>query len=163
VLKARDDVKFLIVGDDPGPAGEFRNQLQEMVESLGLEQKVIFLGWCKDIPGVMAQLDGVVHASTAPEPFGLVVIEAMAMGKPVIATNAGGIPEIVEDGQTGLLIPLKDSTAMAEAILKLLNDDPLALRFGQAGRKRVEEHFDIRSNVAKVEKVYRELLFSHKE
>lgn len=98
------------------------------------------------------------HASTTGEPFGQVIIEGMAAGKPVVATNGGGVPEIVEDGKTGLLVPMRDPSAMAEAICRLLSDPSLARKMGQRGWERVANHFTAEQTARKVESVYAEVL-----
>ena len=107
-------------------------------------------------------MDIIVHASTTGEPFGQVIIEGMAAGKPVVATNGGGVPEIVEDNETGFLVPMKDSCAMAAAISRLLADPPLAHRMGQRGRDRVQRHFTIEQTARKVEEVYQNLMALHR-
>jgi len=94
------------------------------------------------------------------EHFGRVVIEAMACGKPVIATNSGAVPEIVEDKVTGILVPPEDSEKLAEAIIELLEDKEKAKEMGIAGRKRVEELFSIEKHTRQIEEVYLSLLSS---
>jgi glycosyltransferase involved in cell wall biosynthesis len=110
------------------------------------------------VPRLMSALDVVVLSSSAPEPFGRVVIEGMAAGKPVVATAAGGVLDIIEDGLNGLLVPCKDSKAMAEAILQLLSDRGKAERMGLAARQRVAERFTVEHHVAKVQSVYESVM-----
>jgi len=100
----------------------------------------------------------VVLSSSAPEPFGRVVIEGMAAGKPVVATAAGGVLDIIEDGVNGLLVPCKNSEALARAILGLLVDEDRARRIGQAARRRVEEKFAVQSQVDAIQAIYDALL-----
>ena len=118
---------------------------------------MVFTDFRKDIPRIIASLDLLVLTSEK-EHFGRVLIEAMACAKPVVATNAGGVPEIVKDGETGILVPPKDSSAMAEAIITLLQDKERARRMGLAGRERVEKMFDIKENARKTEEIYKNLL-----
>ncbi len=99
-------------------------------------------------------MDIVVHASTIGEPFGQVVVEGMASQKPVIATNGGGVPEIIQHEQSGMLIPMNDEHSMAEAILDLLNNPNKARQLGVNGQKRVQEKFLIEHTARKIEKVY---------
>jgi glycosyltransferase involved in cell wall biosynthesis len=106
---------------------------------------------------VIDELDLVVHASTTGEPFGQVIIEGMAAGKPIVATNGGGVPEIVEDGTTGILVPMGDAPAMAEAICRMLADPGKAREMGRRGRQRVESHFTLERTARRVEDVYREI------
>lgn len=99
-----------------------------------------------------------VHASTKGEPFGQVIIEGMAAGKPVVATNGGGVPEIVEDGRTGILVPMGDVQAMAEAISQILSDPVEARAMGIRARQRVADHFTLQQTARRVEAVYEEVL-----
>jgi glycosyltransferase involved in cell wall biosynthesis len=103
----------------------------------------------------MRALDVVVHASTQPEPFGLVIAEAMACGRPVVVSAAGGAGEIVRDGIDALAVPPGDAAAMAEAIRRLAEDAELRARMGAAGRARAEADFDRARLVRQVAPVYR--------
>lgn len=142
VHKTHPHAKFLIVGGtinriDPG----YEESLYSLVKELDLNGIVLFLGHRDDVPAIMSASDIIVHASIEPEPFGCVIIEGMAMKKPIIATNIGGPTEIIVNGETGLLIPPSDPRAMAGAIQKLLYAPELCMRMGDKGRRRVEEHF----------------------
>jgi glycosyltransferase involved in cell wall biosynthesis len=119
---------------------------------------VHFLGHRDDVPEILAALDVLVHVPSAPEPFGRVVAEAMAVGKPVVAARAGGLPEIVEHEVTGLLVPPGDPSACAAAVLRLLADPALRARLGTAGRRRAEERFDPAAHAERVVAAYREVL-----
>jgi glycosyltransferase involved in cell wall biosynthesis len=112
----------------------------------------------ENVPERIAQLDIVVHASTSGEPFGQVIIEGMAEQKPVVATNGGGVPEIVEDGVTGLLVPMGDAVAMANAIDFLLRNPLIAKEMGARGRERALSQFTIQMTARKVEAVYDQVL-----
>lgn len=163
VLRKFPDTRFLIVGDEiyeTDGHGGYRERLVEQVERLGLDESVIFTGYRKDIPEIMSALDLVVHASSLPEPFGRVLIEAMAAGKPVVATRAGGVPEVVEDGVTGLLVTPGDVEQLAEAIARLLGEPDKAREMGRMGRERVERLFSAEEHARRVEKIYRAALFS---
>jgi len=158
VVKNYPKVRFLIAGEAFSSEHFWLHEhLRNLVQKLGLEKKVIFIGFRKDMPQVLASMDIFVLASDA-EPCGRVLFEAMASGKPVVATNTGGTPEIVIDKDTGLLIPAKNYEALTIALLSLLNDKDFAREMGQKGRKRVEKYFTIEKHIAKTEAVYEEFL-----
>ncbi|MDH4258411.1 MAG: glycosyltransferase, partial [Candidatus Aminicenantes bacterium] len=116
-------------------------------------------GYREDIPQIMSCLDIAVLPSTSHlEGLSRVIIEAMASGKPVIATDAGGNPEAVEDGKTGILVPPGEPDRLARAILELARDANKRKRMGEAGRKRAEQLFSIEMNVTRIEKIYEEIL-----
>jgi glycosyltransferase involved in cell wall biosynthesis len=148
----------LVVGGVVRGAEEFARGLEAFVAARGLGPHVRFTGHRSDIADVVGTLDVLVHASARPEPFGRILIEAMALGKPVVATNGGGVPEIVVDGETGLLVAPADVEAMTAAIRRLLGDSDLRRRFGAAGARRVRDCFSLQSYVPGVEAVYAEVL-----
>lgn len=147
-------VRFLIVGKAMFGEEEYEAQVRARVTELGLDRCLEFTGHRSDISTVMRQLDVLVHASTTGEPFGQVVIEGMAASTPVVATRGGGIPEIVQDGVTGLLVPMGDAEAMATAILRLLTSPDQALALGAAGFHHVSKHFTLEATARRVERVY---------
>jgi glycosyltransferase involved in cell wall biosynthesis len=149
------EVKFLVVGED-FVGGRYRRQLEDLSFKLGLSDKVVFTGFRQDIPEILGSLEILVLTSLK-EPFGRVLIEAMACAKPVVATNAGGVPEIVREGETGLLVPMRDPEALARSIKLLLNNKEKAKEMGEKGRRRVEENFTIEAHVKKVESLYQVL------
>ncbi|MDR7545245.1 MAG: glycosyltransferase family 4 protein [Armatimonadota bacterium] len=151
LLKAdRPDVEWIIAGD-----GELRGVLEEQCRRHGLAGQVHFLGWRDDLPDVLALADIFVSPAIG-EHFGRVLIEAMAMGKPVVATASGAVPEIVADGKTGLLVPPADPTALAGALRILLADPDARRRLGEAGRTRVEAEFSLARHAEAIGAVYRE-------
>lgn len=152
VVKDIPGVKFLVVGDGP-----LKEKLRTQATKLGLSRDVIFAGSRRDVPQILGALDILVLPSLW-EGLSNVILEAMAAGKPVVATEVGGIPEVVKDGETGLLVPPKDPDALARAIVKLLQNKELAKRMGRAGKKRVKEHFTIERTVAQTEKLYNSLI-----
>ncbi|MEI9897862.1 MAG: glycosyltransferase family 4 protein [Chthoniobacter sp.] len=121
VAKRFPKVRFQIIGGALFQNGAFEEKVWKLATELGL-RKLEFRGFCHNVVPLIRALSILVHASPIPEPFGQVVIEAMAAGKPVVATNAGGIPEIVVDGECGYLVPVGDVDAMAEKICALLAD-----------------------------------------
>ena len=136
----RPDARCVIAGDEiyvtRGQTG-FAAELRQLVRELRIEHAVALTGYRDDVPALLRALDVVVHTSIEPEPFGRVVAEGMAAGRPVIATDAGGAPEVTgESGAAALLVPPGDVAAMAGAILQLLDDPAEAQRLAEAGRQR---------------------------
>jgi glycosyltransferase involved in cell wall biosynthesis len=152
--------KFEIIGAPLFSEWDYEAKLRELCRALHLEDVVEFVGFVEDAPARIAQLDIVVHASTIGEPFGQVIIEAMAEQKPVVATNGGGVPEIVEDGITGLLVPMGDAPAMAQALAHLLDHPEAAALMGRQGRARVIAQFTVQKTARMVESVYRQVLLA---
>ncbi|MBT4979617.1 MAG: glycosyltransferase [Gemmatimonadetes bacterium] len=148
---------FAIVGSEPDPAQGYEALLRSQVAELGLEERVVFTGFCDDAPGLFAAFDIAVLTSEN-EAFGRVLIEAMAADKPVVATEFGGALEIVVPGQTGLLVPIGDARATADAVGSLLADSDRARALGVAGRERARAKFSIEAHVAQVEALYVEML-----
>ena len=154
VAETWPDVQGLIVGGVEVTNPSLTKELQELATALGLAEAVVFTGHRSDVSRMLAAMDVVAHASTSPEPFGRVIIEGMAMARPVVATSGGAVPEIVMDGQTGLLVEPGDVDGLAEAIVALLLDPERAASLGQAGRKRVEACFTSEHHVRQIEGVY---------
>jgi glycosyltransferase involved in cell wall biosynthesis len=132
------DVHFIIAGDGPG-----RNDLAALSLKKALTGKITLLGHREDVPNLLASLDVLVLPSYAHEGIPQIVLQAQAMARPVVATTIGGIPEVVEDGVTGLLVPPRDADALADAIGRLLADEPLGRQFGAAGRAQVAARFTL--------------------
>lgn len=150
--------KGVVIGDPVPYDLEYRQSLLSLRDGLGLSDRVIFRPFQRDVPQVMAALDVLVLASTSPEPFGRVLIEAMAAGKPVVATDGGAAREIIEDGNQGLLVPPGNVQALADAIVYVLTHRDTALAMGRRGRDTVRTRFDVQQHVYGVQAVYRELL-----
>jgi glycosyltransferase involved in cell wall biosynthesis len=155
VKEETPEIKCLIVGGAYDPVYEV--ELRNLVETLGLKDNILILGYQNDTLSVMNALDVVIHASVSPEPFGRVIIEAMSLGKPVIATRAGGPLEIVEDKVSGLLVEPGNTEALAGAITLLLEDRSLAEKMGRSGRKRVEGMFPLKRTIEETKDLYAEL------
>jgi glycosyltransferase involved in cell wall biosynthesis len=153
VLKRFPDARFVIIGAPLFGEDGYNSEIQQLPRNLGIAGAVEFAGFRNDIGDVIDELDMVVHASTVGEPFGQVIIEGMAAAKPVVATNGGGVPEIVNDGVTGILVPMGDAQAMADAMCALLSDPERAREMGILGRQRVLDHFTVARTAAKVEAV----------
>jgi len=158
VINEGFDVKLAIVGEAIYPNSQsYKQDLLSLVHSKGLKDRIIFTGFRENIPELLASFDIFVLPSRM-EGFGRVNLEAMAMGKPVISTNVGGIPEVVQDGVTGILVTPRNSKALAHAIIRLFNDSQLGKSMGNAGRRRVEEHFTLQAHVQRIEEIYLEIL-----
>ena len=157
LLKARGLVlKCLIVGS-PFPGNEIHlERLKNLARDLNVQDEIIFAGELSDPKPAYAIMDIVVLPSAQPEPFGGVVMEAMAMGLPVIATNIGGSLDQIADGVSGFLVPPSDPHALAEKIELLANDPELRRRMGAAGRERLAKNFSLTEMVKKIETVYQE-------
>jgi len=152
-LRARGSaVVLLIAGDGPD-----RAVLQAQAERLGVADSVRFLGWRADVSSLLAGADAFALA-TLGEGFGLAILEAMAQRLPVVATRVVAVPEIVQDGETGLLVPPRDPAALAEALLALERDADLRRRFAAAGHRRALDHFSVARMVRDTERVYADVL-----
>jgi len=161
VTDAVPEAHFVITGgpiyETDGHSG-YPEALRRRTVELGLADRVAFLGARDDIPEVLAALDVLVHCPTAPEPFGRVLAEAMAVECPVVAACCGGIPEVVDDGVTGFLVPPGDVQGFVAAVLHFLEEPTLRKRFGQAGRRRAEALFGVEAHVLGVLEAYRAVM-----
>jgi len=136
---------------------DYYREIETFIESAGLGEDIIFTGVRQDIPGILAGMDLVVFPSTVPH-FGRPIIEAGAMAKPVVASDLDGPRELVVGGETGLLVPPRNPKALAEAIIKMLSDEQLARRMGEAGYHRARRLFNAEINAGQIFEVYEELL-----
>ncbi|MFI4967239.1 MAG: glycosyltransferase [Gammaproteobacteria bacterium] len=167
VRERHPDAHFLVVGECYTRNGEgeivvddaYRLELRNRVISLGLADRVHFTGLRKDVPQVLAAASVSVLPSLS-EGISNTLLESMAAGVPVVATRVGGTPEVIQDGEHGLLTPPGDPQAIADAIHTVLGDPALAARLGANGRRRVMEEFSFEAVVRRTEELYRELLAS---
>lgn len=149
----------LVIGDDAEDINRaYVEQLHDFVASTGLRDRVYFTGHIGDIHNLVAAVDIVVHSSIEPEPFGLVVTEAMALGKPVVAASFGATAEIVDDGVTGLLANPCDEQALSSAIARLVEDPALRQRFGAAALIKAEREYSLRRYGSTLERIYDEVV-----
>ena len=155
VIQQMPDVRFLILGE-----GELRDSLERHVREHHLEKHVFLPGFRTDVLGCMKSFDLFVMSSVT-EGLGTALLDAMACGKAIVATRTGGIPEVVEDGETGTLVPPRDHAAMAQAILAMLADDEQRRRMGEAGLARVQARFTVERMVAETAAVYGRLAGRH--
>lgn len=158
IIQEIPEAHALIVGSTSDGPDEFERELRNLAKSLGIADKVTFAGYRANIPEILNAVDVVLHLSTIPEPQGLVVVEAMACAKPIVAVNQGGPKEIVEPGKTGFLVPPNDPQAAAEAVVKVLKDRELSLSLGRAARENVEETFSGEVCAREYRKLYETLL-----
>jgi glycosyltransferase involved in cell wall biosynthesis len=152
VLKRFPGTEFVLIGEAGPKAGQYCNDLKEFVQKLGLENNVRFMGYVSDSYMAILGLDVVVQASIKPESFGRVLVEAMALGKPVIATRIGGFCEVIEDQRDGCLVPPGDADALSLAIIRALTDYPPEML--QAARKKVCSKYGIDAMTKNFEDLY---------
>lgn len=146
------DVCFLVAGD-----GGSKKELEDRAGRLGLGQRIVFAGFRSDVRDLLSEATISVLPSLS-EGTSNTLLESMAAGIPVIATRVGGNPEVIEDGISGLLVPPRDSAALAAAMIRLLEDEALALRLGHAAMLRVSELFSLSGSVQQTENLYRRLV-----
>jgi glycosyltransferase involved in cell wall biosynthesis len=140
------------VGDGP-----LRSHLEKLSQELGLASKVIFSGEQRDVGPYLSTFD-VFALSSNTEGLSLSICEAMALGKPVVATDVGGNQELVEDGRTGLLVPIGDAQGLAEAIIRLLQDPDTAWSMGQRGKEKIIAQLGLERYVNEYQSLYEETL-----
>jgi L-malate glycosyltransferase len=148
VLRQVPDARFVIAGE-----GELRSALERQIKEERLDKHVLLAGFRPDVLSLHRAFD-IFIMSSITEGLGTSLVDAMAAGKPIVATRTGGIPEVVADGETGILVAPRDHDAMAEAIVRLLNDDDLRRRMGDAGRARARSLFSAEGMVQNTLGVY---------
>jgi glycosyltransferase involved in cell wall biosynthesis len=151
-------LRGLIVGAPESGGQGYVDELRRMSASLGLEDRVVFTGFRRDVPQLLRAMDILAHTSTAPEPFGRVLIEGMAAGVAVIGAAAGAVPEIIADGVNGRTVPPNDPQALAEALTYALSHPAERERWCRAARDAVAQRFTTEAYVQGVQRVYEELL-----
>ena len=152
VVRHEPDARFVIAGE-----GELKDALEQQIRHHRLEKHAILAGFRTDVLSLHKAFDIFVMSSIT-EGLGTSLLDAMAAGKPVVATTAGGIPEVVVDGETGFLVPPRDHQAMADSIVRLLKDPDLRQRMGAAGRARVRARFTSEVMVRNTLRVYERLV-----
>jgi glycosyltransferase involved in cell wall biosynthesis len=151
ILQRMPLARFLIVGDGP-----LRDDLESYAHELGVQNSVIFTGMRRDIPAVLAALD-VIVISSLWEGIPVTLLEGMASALPVVGTRVGSIPEVVTE-ETAVLVPPSDPDAIAQACLRLANDQELRLRMGEAGMKRVNAYYSMDAMIDRTTELYADLL-----
>jgi len=132
--------------------------VRRLVDEFNLKNNVIFTGFQKNVANFINAMDVVIHTSVLPEPFGRVILEPMALKKPVIATNIGAPPEIIVDRKTGLLVPPRDPFSLSEAVALLLENPIRAKGMGEEGYSRLVDNFSLAKNISKTTTLYDRLL-----
>lgn len=160
-----EGVRLRIAGDTtPEPGGPERRRLERLARELGIAEATEFLGWIEPerLPAFLQELDIFVLPSIF-EGFGVAAVEASAMALPVVASDVHGIPDVVRPGRTGLLVPPRDSTALAAALAMLVADAGMRHALGRAGREYVAERYDWQRNTRQMEAIYEQLLGGQRE
>ncbi|OHB86814.1 MAG: hypothetical protein A3D13_09805 [Planctomycetes bacterium RIFCSPHIGHO2_02_FULL_40_12] len=155
IIKEFRNTVFVFVGD-----GYLSSRLERQAESIGVRKNIIFTGWRKDAVEILDLFDILVLPSLN-EGMGKVLVEGMALGKPIIASNVGGIIDLVRNGENGILVPPGDSDALGEAILQLLKDKNLSEKLGKNGKAMVYPEFDASVMVKQIDDLYESLLVSN--
>ena len=156
------DARAVIVGGPPHGGQRYADELKALAGDLGIADRVVFTGFRADVSEILKLMDILVHASISPEPFGRVIVEAMAMHRPVVASRAGGPLEIIEDGRNGFLVPPGDDEALAARIIDLLEDRDLSARIAEAAFRDVEPILG-KKHTRDVQQVYETVLHPESE
>lgn len=151
------DARVIVAGDGPE-----RSRLEALVSARGLDRRFLLLGKRDDVPDILRAAD-VVALSSDYEGMPLAALEAMAAGRPLVATAVGALPDVVEDGVTGVLVAPRDPAALADALARVAGDRSLARTMGDAARRRAHENYDLRASVRRYEELYVELLSARRE
>jgi len=154
LLGEHPDVHCVIAGGVHRAGETYGAQLRDRMGALGLADRVHLIGFRADIPDVINAWDVVVHASVRPEPFGRVILEGMLLAKPVIATAAGGVPELIEHGHTGFLVPPGDAPALADCLRRVLSAPDAARAIGARAQVWARQQFSLARQVAEMSQIY---------
>ncbi len=152
-------VALVLLGDEVPDSRGYRARLMEKAAQLDVSDECLFAGFRKDVPAILKLADLLIHPAT-PEPFGRALIEAMAVGVPVVAAAGGGVLEVIDDGVTGTVVTSDNPACWARIVEGLLRDEPLRRRMGGAARRRAEIHFSKELHAQRVQRVYQEVLSS---
>ncbi len=155
-------LKIWIVGDAPSSRQAYKEEIQVLTRRLGLDHCTEFLGTQRNIPEILSNLDLVVLATTTHEAFGRVIVEAQACGVPVVATEVGGVVDIIENGRTGLMVAPCDPQSMAEAVIKIYRDPILARSMAENAYAKVKEKYNVELMVNNTLDVYKDALSNFK-
>jgi glycosyltransferase involved in cell wall biosynthesis len=162
-MSTNSRIRAVIVGDESDGDPDYFRQIRAQIEKSSVPERFILAGYRKNVEEYYAAMDIVVHASITPEPFGMVVPEAMAAGCAVIASDEGGPREVVEDGVDGLLVPARDVNALARAVLSLASDSVLRARMAAAGQQKARARFGIAAAAARIAEIYAIILARSKQ
>jgi glycosyltransferase involved in cell wall biosynthesis len=154
----RPEVACLLIGDASESSGPYLQSIRRLITDLKLSDRVFITGYRANVADYVNACDVVVHASVLPEPFGRVILEGMALRKPVIGARAGGVPEIIDEPSTGLLYTPGDDAELADCIGRLISDESACRSMGEAGYRRLVETFSIQRNVQLTQELYSSIL-----
>lgn len=158
--KQDPNLRLLVVGEVAFWEDAYETELQRMADDLRVGDRVQWLGFRDDVPDLLAASD-IFALPSVDEPFGRAIVEAMGSERPVIATRSGGVPEIVVEGETGMLVTPGSDRELAAALLRLAGSEELRRRMGKAGRERAMRLFDVDRTAARVQELYEEMLAEH--
>ena len=157
ILQAVPDAKALIVGDFSDGNITYQDQIQQMIDDSEFGDRITMTGYVKDVGSMYAIMDVCVHTSIEPEPFGLVIIEAMANSVPVIASDLGAPKEIIADSINGYIVSPKSPQKIADAVIRLLEDDEQREKMGESALKHVQQHYNDKDYAQAVENIYADI------
>jgi len=155
VLNVIPGTRFYIVGD--GLSADVRH-VREVIAHYNLQNEIFMLGYREDMPQILSGVDLIIHCASENSGLSQIVLQALAMGKPVVAAKVGAIPEAVFDGISGYLVPPRDIRAVSDRVTDLLQDDLKRKAFGQAGRRLVKERYSLEGMLNRIEQLYEKLL-----
>ena len=158
IVRTMPYVKIWVIGDAPASKESYKQELLLLTKRLGLENYVEFLGNRRDIPQLLAKTDVLVFSSIEPESFGRVILEAQAIGVPVVANQVGGVVDIIDHEKTGILVLAKDIDSMAYEVMRVLKDKELSQRLVQQAQTKLKEQFSLEQMASQTIEVYEELL-----
>jgi glycosyltransferase involved in cell wall biosynthesis len=158
IVRAVPTIHYVIIGSDEH---NYADRLKRLAQELKIIDRVHIVGFQDPVQPFLAALDLYVHPALM-EGFGIAVVEAMAMGKAVVATTTGGLPEVVAQGETGLLVTPGDAESLATTVVSLLGDGARREQMGRNGRARAQEHFSLDASVKHMERLYGEVLKAHR-
>jgi glycosyltransferase involved in cell wall biosynthesis len=159
VLKIKENVQFFIVGDAVSGTSDFEQSLRTLAHELGVDQHLTFTGWRSDVIDIMSAMNVVLQISTTfPEGMPLAPIEAMALRKPVVVSDIAGYTDIVDDGETGFIVPAGDVKSLVAAVIKIVADEDLARNLGSNGQQKVLKYFDAKIRARRIQEIYDEVL-----
>ncbi len=158
VIQYRNDTVIVIIGRVPiGSNIDYQMKYSKLASDLGIANKIIFTGFKKDIRPYVQDMD-ILTLPSRQEPFGRSIIEAMALGKPVVASNIGGIPEIITHGKDGFLCPIEDIDALAKSLDKLIKDKSLRLKIGKEAKATIKDRFNVKKLSTDIQDLIKQIL-----
>ena len=154
IMESYPDTRFLLVGDGP-----LRTKLENLAQQLNIDDSITFTGFQSDIRQILSAIDVLVVPSIL-EGLPMIILEGMAMAKPIVSTHIDGITEQISDEKEGILVPMRTSKDLAKAVSRLIHDRELAIRLGKAARRRVKNHFTVEQMIRETESVYLSLIYT---